>query len=136
MSRSRLRGTGLSRSAMEGVCKVRHSLYYKKFSYAFCPWCGEAIELKHHCDHCGRDFFSEDAYNVHLNQASLYRENRCPNGSEHQVKYMRNRDRFYCVACRFEYAPKRAIEDQESCRERPVDTRRRRTAVTGETPST
>lgn len=95
---------------MEGVCKTRHSLYYKKFSYAFCPWCGELLVIKHHCDDCGRDFFSEEAFNVHLNQIAFYQTNKCPDGPDHVVKWMRNRNRFYCVACGTEYAPKEMPE--------------------------
>jgi hypothetical protein len=97
-----MRRLGLRRADMEGRCQVRHTQYLKASGWTYCPWCAQELIIKFHCDHCGNDFMSEAAFRIHNTQLSLHKLNKCPEGEDHQVKYLPRRDVFYCVACRLE----------------------------------
>jgi hypothetical protein len=102
--------TGLRRATMEGQCVRDHAKYVGERGWAYCPWCGMELVYKKHCDHCGRDYVSEEAYHVHLSQIEFYKSNPCPNEEtvkgQHAVRYHKNRGVFYCPACNIEYPKK------------------------------
>lgn len=116
-----LHRAGLKRAAMEGRCRSRHSQYLKDLGYAYCPWCGQEIVIRHHCEHCQRDFTSDAAYVVHLALLEDFQSNPCPNQQEnetsHPVQWRKNRKRFYCPICDKEYAKRTEAEEP------PVDAR-------------
>ena len=92
---------------MEGVCLSYHSVMRSKHGWQFCPWCGIELTIKHHCDHCGRDFISEAAYHTHIGGWKLLVKNPCPNEKKgqrtHPVQHLKYRNRMYCPSCRIEY---------------------------------
>lgn len=95
---------------MEGVCSSYHSSSYReKRGWKFCPWCGISLAVKHHCEHCGKDFISETAFHVHQQSAALYRNNPCPNqeGGRHIIHHLRHRGKMFCANCRIEYPIKK-----------------------------
>jgi hypothetical protein len=99
---------------MEGSCQRRHMEYLKRSHWRYCPWCGMILQVRLHCDHCNRDFMSEAAFNVHREQVTLFASNRCPNGSNHPVRYLRRRQKMFCPACNLEYKVKREESEHEN----------------------
>src|SRR6267142_766963 len=96
----------LRKAAMEGVCQSQHMTMRKGHGYQFCPWCGIALTIKHHCDHCGHDFISEDAYQVHQSTINFHHRNRCPNGASHPAQYRKHRHEMFCPTCVIVYPVK------------------------------
>lgn len=106
---ARARKMGLRRAQMDGgVCRAQHAQYRAKLGFVYCPWCAEELTIKHHCEHCNRDFVSDESYVMHRQYLEFYKNNPCPNWSlgerVHPSKWLKNRQRFYCPICRIEYA--------------------------------
>jgi hypothetical protein len=110
--RRNLIAAGLNVAAQEGLCQNRHMDFIKRYGYAYCPFCGIRLEIKLHCEHCERDFTSEESFYVHQNELAMYRANPCPKEtrSRHRITYSRRRNRMYCHVCNQEYAVKPQID--------------------------
>jgi len=101
---------GLAAARMEGVCLLKHAAYLKNRGYRFCPWCGMKLQIRHHCDHCKRDFLSDASFEMHKFDLERFTNNPCPNQAKdklnHLWRYMKRRQMFYCATCRIEYPEK------------------------------
>lgn len=91
---------------MEGRCQLNHAHYLRALGYVYCPFCGVEIVIKFSCDHCDRNFLTEEAYLTHRSDFEFYVKNRCPGGSGHSIRFQKRRGTFYCPNCRIEYKPK------------------------------
>lgn len=97
---------GIRAASMEGFCVQRHTTYLKRSGYAYCPWCGIRLQIKLHCEHCGYDFMSERAFEIHNKNIAFYRRNSCPIDKSHPVRFEKHRNRMFCTACHEEFAIK------------------------------
>lgn len=112
LAATRLAKAGLRRAAMEGVCQSRHMNFFNN-GYTYCPFCAVELVIRKECDHCGRVFLSEKAYEAHVTGIELYRDNPCPNQEEnsrdsndHPIRFLKNRNTFFCPGCDLEYPAK------------------------------
>ena len=96
--------SSLRAAAMEGKCLNQHAVMMKTNGWRWCPWCGMELKIIAHCETCGRDFFSESAFQVHNGgHIAFFAANRCPVATNHAVQYRKNRQKMYCVQCAKEF---------------------------------
>ena len=86
------------------MIKIRHWL--------FCPHCGIKLQIIIHCDKCGRDFMSEQAFivhNDHEHRDDLRKviDEHCKKvKAHHRIVFMTRRGVYYCADCREEIKSK------------------------------
>lgn len=68
-------GTAMRDLGLATSCRDAHSTMLKRSGWFYCPYCGEKLSIKVHCDNCDKDFMSIEAYRMHKER----HKPTCPN---------------------------------------------------------